>query len=109
LLSFAKDTYASRPTQQSAPGSKRTDDVTTALWFISVFYAVIAAVLGRRGVTDKLANVTMDLAFLALLIGVFVFVWAEHSAGVAISFTIAVGLALVAFVVVALATPKRVI
>jgi hypothetical protein len=54
-----------------------------------VFYAVIAAVLGRRGVTDKLAGFTMSLAFLGLLL------------------TIAVGLIFAAFVATAVLMPQN--
>ncbi|TFK37465.1 hypothetical protein BDQ12DRAFT_667087 [Crucibulum laeve] len=105
LLSYAHDTYADR---NGTIEHKTTDDVTTALWFISLFYAVIAALLGRKGVTDKLANIIMDMSFCSLVIGGFVFIWAEKPLGVAIPFTIAIGIVLILYPIVAYRAPENV-
>jgi hypothetical protein len=81
--------------------------VTTALLLISVFYAVIAAVQARRGVTDNLVKILMDLSYFALVAGGFVFVWAEQTRAVAVSFTVAVGAAIVGLFVNALVAPEE--
>jgi hypothetical protein len=59
-------------------------------------------------VTDKFANIVMDLSFLSLVLGGLVFVWAEQTRVVALSVTVAVAIALIGFVFIALVAPEDV-
>lgn len=106
FLSYSRDAFSDRAASGGTK-HKYTDDASTSFWFISVFFAVIAAVLGRPGVTDKFARVVLDFSFLALLVGGFVFVWAEQTLPVASSFTAAIAVVFVGLFCIALRVPDK--
>ncbi|CAA7268463.1 unnamed protein product [Cyclocybe aegerita] len=88
LLSYARDTFANRASNEG-PAHKPTDDTITTLWFVSIVLALFSVILRRRA--TPFTRYSLTASVITLLTGLLVFSWAEQPRAVSITFTVVVG------------------